>query len=123
MLLQYEHLIKLAKERFANRRQIGYRDLTGEGPPTLEQYTQPPPGAFGPQLFMSAPAPPPIAPLQAPTAPAAAATAPALSPAAVDLRDVDVLAPETEQPEAPQSDAVSLKQKAVKKPKVIRGKA
>jgi len=38
------------------------------------------------------------------------------------VRDVDVLAPETEQPEAPQSDAVSLKQKVEKKPKVIRGK-
>ena len=125
MLHQYVHLIKLAKEQFENRRQIGYRDLTGEGPPTLEQYNQPPPGAFGPQLFIPDPAPPPTVPPQAPTAPAAAATvpAPAPGPAAVDVRDVDVLAPETEQPEAPQSDAVSLKQKVEKKPKVIRGKA
>ncbi len=92
MLLQYEHLIKLAKEQFENRRQIGYRDLTGEGPPTLEQYNQPPPGAFGPQLFIPVQAPPPMAPLQAPTAPAAAAAtapAPAPSPAAVDVRDVE----------------------------------
>ena len=140
MLCQYDALIKLGKEQFASRRQLGYRDVRGAAPPTLAEHGMPPTGASDPTIF-GAPAPPAATPAALPTAPSAApAAVPPSAPAAVDVRpiepveipvaedvaeDVDVSPPETEQcdprvsaPETeqrvaalPERDGTSLQQK------------
>ncbi len=112
MLMQFDALLKLGKEQFASRQQLGYRDMRGEAPPTLAEYNTPPSGASGPTIF-GALAPPAATPAAPPTAPPVApAAAPPPAPAAVDVRpieaietpvagdvaeDVDVSPPETEQ--------------------------
>ena len=86
---------QVGQEQFSSKRQVGYRDLTGEGPPSLEQWNTPPRGAYGPLLTMSV-GPAPVAPTAQKLEPKKADVkmqAP-VTPAAVDVRP-----PETEQPE------------------------
>ena len=98
MLMQYEHLLKISKETFASARQVGFRDIAGEGPPALAQFNSPPAGFAGPIIFGLAapPAPTTSVPSVSPTTPAAPAPAAVPTdpvPSAVDVRPLETAAP------------------------------
>jgi hypothetical protein len=127
MLMQYDSLLKVAKESFKNRRQPGYTDVSQETPPSQEEFNTAPAGNTGPFPFQpvspsvpaaSAPPPSAAAPPAVPAKRSRQKDPPASSPAAVDTRDMsgdadfedakdvpDVSHPETEK--------LSLQQKSV----------
>ena len=123
MFMQHDSLLKVAKGSFKNRRQLGYTDVSQEGPPSQEGFNTAPSGHTGPLFFQplrhtvpAVVAPPPPSAAAAPSAVPATRSRqkdpPAAPPAAVDTRGMsgDEGVPDVSHPGA---EPLSLQQQSV----------